>query len=35
MHIATYWHTMVVEGEAVYVDGGPANGEEIVSSQSI
>jgi peptidoglycan hydrolase-like protein with peptidoglycan-binding domain len=35
MHIATYWHTLVHDGEPVYVDGGPANGEEIVSSQSI
>ena len=35
MHIATYWHTLVHDGEPVYVDGGPANGEEIVSSQAI
>jgi peptidoglycan hydrolase-like protein with peptidoglycan-binding domain len=35
MHIATYWHTLVHDGEPVYVDGGPANGEEIISSQSI
>jgi hypothetical protein len=35
MHIATYWHTLVHEGEPVYVDGGPANGEEIISSQAI
>lgn len=35
MHIATYWHTLVNDGEPVYVDGGPANGEEIVSVQAI
>jgi peptidoglycan hydrolase-like protein with peptidoglycan-binding domain len=35
MHIATYWHSLVTEGEAVYVDGGPANGEQIISSQAI
>ncbi len=35
MHIAAYWHTLVHDGDAVYVDGGPANGEEIVSSQRI
>jgi peptidoglycan hydrolase-like protein with peptidoglycan-binding domain len=35
MHIAAYWHTLVHDGDAVYVDGGPANGEEIVSSNPV
>ena len=35
MHIAFYWHNLVNRGDAVYVDGGPANGEQIVSSDPI
>ena len=35
MHIANYFPDMVQNGEPVFVDGGPANGEQIVSSQSI
>jgi hypothetical protein len=35
MHIAFYWHNLVNKGDAVYVDGGPANGEQIVSSDPI
>jgi peptidoglycan hydrolase-like protein with peptidoglycan-binding domain len=35
MHIAFYWHALVHRGDAVYVDGGPANGEEIISSEPI
>ena len=35
MHIAFYWHNLVNKGEPVYVDGGPANGEQIVSSDPI
>ncbi len=35
MHIANYWHTLVVEGEAVYVDGGPTDVEIITSTQAI
>ena len=35
MHIAFYWHNLVSKGEPVYVDGGPANAEQIVSSDPI
>jgi peptidoglycan hydrolase-like protein with peptidoglycan-binding domain len=35
MNVATYWHTLVHDGDPVYVDGGPANGEEIISSSAI
>jgi peptidoglycan hydrolase-like protein with peptidoglycan-binding domain len=35
MHIAKYWHTLVKQGDAVYVDNGPANGEQIISSTPI
>ena len=35
MHIATYWHTLVHRGDAVYVDGGPYNEEQIISSEPI
>jgi len=35
MHIATYWHTLVSNGEAVYVDGSPYDSEQIISSQPI
>jgi peptidoglycan hydrolase-like protein with peptidoglycan-binding domain len=34
MHIAEYWHTLVHDGDAVYVDGG-ADGEHIISSRPI
>jgi len=34
MHIAEYWHTLVHDGDAVYVDGGPP-GEQITSSDPI
>ena len=34
MHIAEYWHTLVHDGDAVYVDGGSA-GEHILSSNAI
>lgn len=34
MHIAEYWHTLVHDGDAVYVDGG-ADGEQILSSSAI
>jgi len=34
MHIATYFHTLVHEGDAVYVDGG-SNGEQIISTTPI
>jgi peptidoglycan hydrolase-like protein with peptidoglycan-binding domain len=34
MHIAEYWHTLVHDGDAVYVDGG-ADGEQILSSNAI
>jgi peptidoglycan hydrolase-like protein with peptidoglycan-binding domain len=34
MHIAEYWHTLVHEGDAVYVDGG-TDGEQIISSTPI
>jgi peptidoglycan hydrolase-like protein with peptidoglycan-binding domain len=34
MHIAEYWHTLVHDGDAVYVDGGPP-GEIIKSSTPI
>ena len=35
MHIAEYWHTLVANDQVVYVDGGPANAEQIISSNSI
>jgi len=35
MNVAAYWHTLVHDGDAVYVDGGPANAEQILSSSSI
>ena len=35
MHIAFYWHDLVNRGDPVYVDGGPADGEQIVSSDPI
>jgi peptidoglycan hydrolase-like protein with peptidoglycan-binding domain len=35
MHIATYWHTLVHRGDAVYVDGGPYSEEQIISSDPI
>jgi peptidoglycan hydrolase-like protein with peptidoglycan-binding domain len=35
MHIAFYWHNLVNKGDPVYVDGGPANGEQIVSTEPI
>jgi len=35
MHISTYWHALVHNGDAVYVDGGPADGEQIISSEPI
>jgi len=34
MHIAEYWHTLVHDGDAVYVDGG-SDGEHIISSNAI
>ncbi|MCJ7671337.1 MAG: L,D-transpeptidase family protein [Acidimicrobiia bacterium] len=34
MHISEYWHTLVHDGDAVYVDGG-SDGEQILSSNSI
>ena len=34
MRIAEYWHTLVHDGDAVYVDGG-ADGEHILSSTTI
>lgn len=34
MHIAEYWHTLVHDGDAVYVDGG-SDGEQIISSTAI
>jgi peptidoglycan hydrolase-like protein with peptidoglycan-binding domain len=34
MHIAEYWHTLVHDGDAVYVDGG-SDGEQIISSNAI
>jgi peptidoglycan hydrolase-like protein with peptidoglycan-binding domain len=35
MHIATYWHTLVTNDLAVYVDGGPTDAEQIVSIENI
>ncbi len=35
MHIATYWHTLVNRGDPVYVDGGPYDAEQIISSDPI
>jgi peptidoglycan hydrolase-like protein with peptidoglycan-binding domain len=35
MNVATYWHTLVHDGDAVYVDGGPANAEQIISSSRV
>jgi lipoprotein-anchoring transpeptidase ErfK/SrfK len=35
MHIAKYWYTLVKKGDAVYVDNGPANGEQILSTTAI
>jgi len=34
MHISEYWHTLVHDGDAVYVDGG-SDGEQILSSSAI
>ena len=34
MHIAEYWHTLVHDGDPVYVDGG-ADGEHIISSRPV
>ena len=34
MHISEYWHTLVHNGDAVYVDGG-SDGEHILSSNAI
>ena len=34
MHISEYWHTLVHDGDAVYVDGG-SDGEHILSSNAI
>jgi peptidoglycan hydrolase-like protein with peptidoglycan-binding domain len=34
MHIAEYWHTLVHDGDAVYVDGG-SDGEQIISSTAV
>jgi hypothetical protein len=34
MHIAEYWHTLVHDGDAVYVDGG-SDGEHIISSSAV
>jgi peptidoglycan hydrolase-like protein with peptidoglycan-binding domain len=34
MHISEYWHTLVHDGDAVYVDGG-SDGEQIISSNAI
>jgi peptidoglycan hydrolase-like protein with peptidoglycan-binding domain len=34
MHIAEYWHTLVHDGDAVYVDGG-TDGEQIISSTPV
>ncbi|MEX2269453.1 MAG: L,D-transpeptidase, partial [Acidimicrobiia bacterium] len=34
MHISEYFHTLVHEGDAVYVDGG-SDGEQIISSTPI
>jgi peptidoglycan hydrolase-like protein with peptidoglycan-binding domain len=34
MYVAEYWHTLVHNGEAVYVDGGPP-GETIISSTPV
>jgi hypothetical protein len=35
MHIASYWHNLVTRGEPVYVDGGPYDSEQIISSDPI
>jgi lipoprotein-anchoring transpeptidase ErfK/SrfK len=35
MDVAKYWHTLVNKGDPVYVDGGPANAEQIISSSRI
>jgi peptidoglycan hydrolase-like protein with peptidoglycan-binding domain len=35
MHIAFYWHDLVQRGDPVYVDGGPADGEQIISTDPI
>jgi peptidoglycan hydrolase-like protein with peptidoglycan-binding domain len=35
MHIATYWHNLVNRGDPVYVDGGPYDAEQIISSEPI
>jgi peptidoglycan hydrolase-like protein with peptidoglycan-binding domain len=35
MHIAFYWHALVRRGDPVYVDGGPADSEQIISSDPI
>jgi peptidoglycan hydrolase-like protein with peptidoglycan-binding domain len=35
MHIAFYWHRLVHQGDPVYVDGGPADGEQIISSEPV
>jgi peptidoglycan hydrolase-like protein with peptidoglycan-binding domain len=34
MYVSEYWHTLVHDGDAVYVDGGPP-GEEIISTTPI
>ena len=35
MHIAFYWHALVHRGDPVYVDGGPADSEQIISSEPL
>lgn len=35
MHIAEYWHTLVGNDQVVYVDGGPTDTEQIISSTNI
>jgi len=35
MHIAFYWNALVKKGDPVYVDGGPTDHEQIVSSEPI
>jgi len=35
MFIAKYWYTLVKKGDPVYVNNGPANGEQIISSTPI
>jgi hypothetical protein len=35
MHIASYWHNIVSRGDPVYVDGGPYDTEQIISSDPI